>query len=280
MLNKTPTPISKSKALKNQLVITSLKTTVFLLFKRYWQLFFLLFSKSSNYVYFHKKIINLRKMKTRRTILTIAAVLSLSITFNACSLLSGKKYKEAIEQADKHFANKQYKEAKTFYVQAQEFKPDDEYPAQRIEEIDKILKAQKIEAQYKKTITKADELFKQEAYEEARAAYVKASELKPGKNYPKEQISKIEATLAEIQAQKEFLNNPYHIVIGVFAVESNATRLNEKLLAEGYKSRIIPMYGGKYNAVTINSFPGITPAFNNLNNAKEKFQEGAWVYKK
>ena len=55
--------------------------------------------------------------------------------------------------------------------------------------------------------------------------------------------------------------------------------LNEKLLNEGYKSRIIPMYSGKYHAVTINSFAGNTAAYNNLNSIKEKFQDGAWVYK-
>ncbi|MBI9068027.1 MAG: hypothetical protein JEZ09_12090 [Salinivirgaceae bacterium] len=218
-------------------------------------------------------------MKKRRVILTIAALISLTIAFNSCDLMSGKKYKKAIEQADKHFAEKQYESAKTFYVQAQEFEPNDTYPAQKIEEINKILKAQSIAVQYKKNITEADQLFKQEAYNEAKTAYSKASKLKTKEIYPKEQISKIDVILAEIKEQKEFLANPYHIVIGCFAVEANATKLNEKLLSEGYKSRIIPMYGGKYQAVTINSFTGNTAAYNNLNSIKEKFQDGAWVYK-
>ncbi len=218
-------------------------------------------------------------MNTRLTIFTITAILSLTIGFSSCSLMSGSKYKKAIEQADKHFSEKQYKNAKTYYTQAQEFKPKDTYPAQKIKEINNILKAQSIAAQYKKTLTEADKLFKQEAYNDAKAAYLKASKLKTKEKYPKEQISKIDATLAEIKTQKEFLNNPYHIVIGCFAVEANATKLNEKLISEGYKSRIIPMYGGKYNAVTINSFPGNSDAYNNLNSTKEKFQDGAWVYK-
>lgn len=219
-------------------------------------------------------------MKTRRIIFTLTALISLAITFNSCGLMSGKKYKKAIEQADKHFNEKQYEKAKTFYVQAQEFKPKDTYPSQRIEEITSILNAQNIEAKYKKHITEADKLLNQEAYSEAKSAYTKASKLKAKENYPKEQISKIEAILAEIQEQKEFLANPYHIVIGCFAVEANATKLNAKLLSEGYKSRIIPMYSGKYHAVTVNSFPGNTAAYNNLNSVKEKFQDGAWVYKK
>ncbi len=219
-------------------------------------------------------------MNTRLTILTIIAALSLTIGLGSCSLMSGAKYKKAIEHADKNFNEKQYTDAKIFYTQAQDIKPKDEYATQKIKDIDNIIKAQSIATQYKKTLAEADKLFEQESYSDAKTAYLKASKLNTKEKYPKEQINKIDAILAEIQAQKEFLNNPYHIVIGCFAVKANASKLNEKLISEGYKSRIIPMYSGKYNAVTINSFSGNSDAYNNLNSTKEKFQGGAWVYKK
>lgn len=218
-------------------------------------------------------------MKTRGVILTITALICFTISFNSCGLMSGKKFKQAIEQADKHFGEKQYENAKKFYVQALEFKPDDKYPSKKIEEINEILKAQSVDAQYKSTISEADNLFKQEAYNEAKSTYAKSLKLKANEEYPKEQIQKIDIILAEIKEQEQFLANPYHIVIGCFAVEANATKLNAKLLSEGYKSRILPLYGGKYNAVTISSFEDNTAAYNNINEIKDKIQGEAWVYK-
>jgi len=218
-------------------------------------------------------------MKTRLPLIITIAVLTLTIGLNSCSLLSTKKYEKAIEQADSFFNENKYDDAKTYYAQAQELKPDDKYPAQKIKEINNIVKAQSVEAQYKKELESADKLFAQESYNDAKTTYLKASKLKPNEKYPNEQISKINEVLAEIQAQQEFLNNPYHIVVGCFAVELNATRLYEKLLSEGYQSRIIPMYSGKYSAVTVNSFPKNSAAYNNLNDIKSKFVEGAWVYK-
>lgn len=218
-------------------------------------------------------------MKTKGIILTITALTCLTLTFNSCGFMSGKKYKQTIEEADKHFGEKQYETAKTFYVKAQEFKPKDKYPLQKIEEINEILKTQSLEAQYKKIISEADNLFKQEAYNEAKATYLKSLKIIANKEYPKEQISKIDIILTEIKEQEEFLANPYHIVIGCFTIEANATKLNAKLISEGYKSRILPLYGGKYKIVTINSFDNNTAAYNNITEIKEKFQGQAWVYK-
>ena len=219
-------------------------------------------------------------MKIRQFLTIVMVILTLTIGLNSCNLLSSKKYKKAIEQADSFFNKKKYNDAKNYYAQAKELKPDDKYPVQRIKEIDKIIKLQKVNAQYKKEIQAADKLFGQESYNDAKNNYMKASELKPKEKYPKDQINKIDVVLAEIQAQQEFLNNPYHIVVGCFAVESNATKLHDKLMSEGYKSRIIPMYGGKYSAVTINSYNENRIAYNDLGEAKSKFVDGAWVYKK
>ncbi len=45
-------------------------------------------------------------------------------------------YSEAISAADSFFANDQYTEARAEYTRASGFKPDEEYPLNKISEID------------------------------------------------------------------------------------------------------------------------------------------------
>ncbi|MBU1719713.1 MAG: trypsin-like peptidase domain-containing protein, partial [Bacteroidetes bacterium] len=52
-----------------------------------------------------------------------------------------KKYKEAIENADKAFSNKMYSQARAMYQQAQDIRPAEVYPGKQIAEIDKKLAA-------------------------------------------------------------------------------------------------------------------------------------------
>ncbi len=207
------------------------------------------------------------------------AIFALSIGLSSCSFFTNKKFKEAITNADAYFAKKKYNDAKTYYTTALELKPEDKYPAQRIGEIDAIFKAQKLNAQYKKELADADKLFKEEKYRKAKSKYVKTLKIKPNEKYPQEMLDKLDKIIAEIEKQEEFMKNPYHIVVGCFTVENNATRFNKELLEQGYKSRVISMSGGRYDAVTINSFPENRNAYNNLANAKEKFGGEAWIFK-
>ncbi|MCB9170179.1 MAG: hypothetical protein H6594_07505 [Flavobacteriales bacterium] len=52
------------------------------------------------------------------------------------------RYNEAIAQADLAFTDKDYDGARSLYTQALDIKPDETYPASRIEQIDKLLEAE------------------------------------------------------------------------------------------------------------------------------------------
>lgn len=211
--------------------------------------------------------------------LTYVILLLMITSFASCDYFkTNKAYKEAIEQADAALTKENYKQAKTLYTKAADYKPEETYPKDKIKEINKILLKQKA-SKYKAQVKNADNLFNKKSYDKAKASYGKASKLMPKEKYPKEMIQKINKILADIKKQKEYENYPYHIVVGCFMVESNATRMHKKLKAEGYNSRIIEMPNGRFDAVTLASYPSLTEGYNNLKEAQEKFGEEVWVYK-
>ncbi|MBS4012919.1 MAG: hypothetical protein KGZ97_04055 [Bacteroidetes bacterium] len=106
-------------------------------------------------------------------------------------------YKEAIANADKFFLSRAYERAREFYVTASELKPSEEYPKNRIVEVDRILARQKgVEQTYKDAIAEADKLFNQKNYIRSRDAYRRALEVKPGGAYPRNRITEIERILS------------------------------------------------------------------------------------
>jgi len=125
-------------------------------------------------------------------------------------------YDKAIADGDKSFALKNYEEAKISYQSAQAIFPDKPYPAQRIAEIERILKEIAIQKNYESMIAEADNLFQIKNYEEARNKYQSAQTLKPTENYPKQKIKEIDDLLAKRaveQKQREELQKRYQSVI-------------------------------------------------------------------
>jgi len=210
--------------------------------------------------------------------MSYVVVLFLLAGLSSCNFKANKEYKNAIETGDSFLTEKKYDDAKASYTKAAEIKPDETYPKEKITEIDNILTKKKEEA-YKLQVKNGDDLFGNKSYNEAKAAYAKASQMKPKENYPKEKIQEIDKILAEIKKQEEYKKYPYHIIVGCFTVESNATKLNAKLLAEGKNSRIIKMRNGRFDAVTYASYQTIHESYNNLKEAQAQFGEEAWVYK-
>ncbi|MBN1985994.1 MAG: hypothetical protein JW761_06790, partial [Prolixibacteraceae bacterium] len=119
-----------------------------------------------------------------------------------------RNYENAIQMADNFFRAKSYAQAKTNYEKASALKSGEQYPVQKIAEIDEILRLQQVDEEYRRIIVAADGYFRTESYNEAKAEYQKALEVKPDEQYPKSQISKIddifrqeeERILAEQQA--------------------------------------------------------------------------------
>jgi len=142
-----------------------------------------------------------------------------------------EKYRQAISVADNSFREKTYTIAKLQYQQAQLIKPAESYPKTQIALIDKLLSeakpietyvfelpknatiqteskpvynaeesAQVTEARaqsyttitnYDEAIKKADDSFGIKDYSVARFFYLKATEIKPGEEYPKKQLELI-----------------------------------------------------------------------------------------
>jgi tetratricopeptide (TPR) repeat protein len=114
------------------------------------------------------------------------------------------KYNAAILNADKLLSLQNYTNAKTEYSSASLIKPEEQYPKDKIAEIESILSELKAkEDAYKAAITKADQLLFQKSYEEARNEYTNASLIKSSEQYPKNKITEINAILMQLKGKKE-----------------------------------------------------------------------------
>ncbi len=122
-----------------------------------------------------------------------------------------KAYNQAIASADQLFNSKNYDNARTAYEKALQIKPDETYPKQKMAEIDQLVASlkkaaedkAKLDGMYNELITKADKSLSQSLYDQARADYFAASNLKPEQTYPKQKITEIDQITAKIKQTKE-----------------------------------------------------------------------------
>ncbi len=187
-----------------------------------------------------------------------------------------KKYKAFITTADSLYSNKEYEEAKTYFLKAEEVKPEIEYSSIKITKIDSILVALKLETKYQVAVTIADELFFNQSYDEAMIAYQSATQIIPGDPYVNKRMKDIEFLISQAE---QITNNQYHVIIGSFSIKANAVKLHEKLLSEGCDSYIIPRFEGRFHAVTCASHSDVHSAFNYLGKAKNRYHKDSWVLK-
>jgi len=117
---------------------------------------------------------------------------------------SQSDYEIAIARADRYYNEKDYDNAIAEYNNALRFKPDGEYAKKRIEDITKDMQMRQMtEDAYNQSISKADNLFKEEKYEEAMFEFKTALTYKPLEKYPKVKINEIEDLLAQLQDKRE-----------------------------------------------------------------------------
>lgn len=211
-------------------------------------------------------------MKTIKIIPLGFIVLFVSLAISSC--VQDKEYNNAISTADEYFKQQKFEDAKTSYLKALEFKQDEQYPTQKIIEIDEIL-----DSLYQEEIIKADNLFATQQYEEAKIAYSDAGQIKPGESYPGEKISEIDMVLSKKRDREKMENLPYHIIVGSYSVEANARKHQEELKTNGVPSVLITSDMGN-NLVSIKALPDIHTAWNNLQKAQEQFGEYTWIYRK
>ncbi len=109
-----------------------------------------------------------------------------------------QKYTETVAQADDLFNVSEYENAKIKYNEAAGIKPKEKYPKDKISEIDGILsQIAKTNQDYQKAIDKAENLYNQKSYPEAKAAFAEAGRIKPDETYPSEMTTKIDGLIEE-----------------------------------------------------------------------------------
>ncbi|NJK85437.1 MAG: hypothetical protein HC906_05190 [Bacteroidales bacterium] len=121
------------------------------------------------------------------------------------------QYKTLISNADNLLNSGNYTGAKTEYQKASQLIPSEQYPKQKITEIDNLIAVQQKQAAeqqaketaYKTTLSKADDYFSKKQYELAKSEYNKALGVKPNELYPQNKIVEIDQTLARISDAKE-----------------------------------------------------------------------------
>lgn len=110
-----------------------------------------------------------------------------------------RQYNVTISKGNTLLAQKNYIAAKTAFQSAQQIKPEETYPQQKIDEINRLqLLAQEQknevrakELEYTNKINSADNLLNAGQYEAAKKMYADALNVKPGENYPRLKINHI-----------------------------------------------------------------------------------------
>ncbi len=112
-----------------------------------------------------------------------------------------RNYANQILQADRHFGAKNYTSAKDNYQKASDLKPGENYPKDKLIEIDEILAQQAQNEKYRTIIVAADGMFRTQKYTDSRLQYEIALGVKPDEQYPRSQILKIDDILNQEQQQ-------------------------------------------------------------------------------
>ncbi|HTX88432.1 MAG TPA: hypothetical protein VMC08_05545, partial [Bacteroidales bacterium] len=119
-------------------------------------------------------------------------------------------YAQSIASADKFYQAKNWAGALKEYRNAASYKPEEQYPQDRIKELEALLGAQKDKDDaYDKAIAAADKFFAAGTYSDARTGYQEASKIKPEEAYPKNKIKEIDAILAN----RSKMDNEYQRLI-------------------------------------------------------------------
>ncbi len=118
-----------------------------------------------------------------------------------------EQYTKLIKEADRSFEEKKYNIAKLKYQEASKVKEDEQYPRQKLEEINQIIKNlaeyKKNREQYENIIADADKLLKKDKLEDAKEKYNAALEIFPSENYPKKQINTVDSIFESLRMQAE-----------------------------------------------------------------------------
>ncbi|GAP42705.1 protein containing tetratricopeptide repeat [Lentimicrobium saccharophilum] len=152
-----------------------------------------------------------------------------------------EKYKNYIAEGDRLYDNRDLQNSANAYNNALAIRPGEKYPSERIARIGQEMENQRIQREnYSTEIAKADQMFSDGKYEEARTTYTRAAGILPGENYPPEQIAKIEKIIRD----RESLEENYAAYIS----EGDAAFANKQYQAarSSYQQALMLKPGEKY----------------------------------
>ena len=125
-----------------------------------------------------------------------------------------KEYNDLIAEADQLFSSGHYDLAVSKYKQAQALKSLDDYPKQRIEDIQQILlnaaQQKEIDERYGNQVLLAARLFNEDKLQDAKDAYANALEIKPYELLPKQQMEKIDS-IVDMRARQAEIDAAYQV---------------------------------------------------------------------
>jgi tetratricopeptide (TPR) repeat protein len=175
-------------------------------------------------------------------------------------------YEQAISEADNFYKLKDWQLALTKYELASSLKTNEQYPKDKIAELNGILgdlAAQ--QAKYDALIEEADQFFNAENYTSSIASYQAALVIKANESYPQSQITKIEGILAQIaetqrqyddlikEGDKQFLKNEWALALPQYeqALELKAEEIypQEQIIIINQKLQAIANQKSQYEAI-------------------------------
>ena len=147
-----------------------------------------------------------------------------------------KEYNALIAQADDYFDANDFDNAKGKYNDALRVKPKEQYPKDKVAEINSILQQiAKTNRNYEQAISKADVLYNQKNYINAKDAYTDAGKIKPNETYPPEMIAKLDDLIAE---QERLLAEQRAAEQAKLAAEAEAEKARLAAAAEAERLRL------------------------------------------
>lgn len=115
------------------------------------------------------------------------------------------KFDNLLAQAEQQVTTKNYAQAKSLLSEAMLVLPNNPFPQQRINEINKLIDDEARKGtmdKYSQLIAQADVQFDNENYAQAKSEYTQALEIMPNETYPQQQINKINQIISVNARQK------------------------------------------------------------------------------
>lgn len=133
-------------------------------------------------------------------------------------------YKNHIRTGDAAYADKNYAEASEEYKKALEIMPGDRYATYKLEDANTMHQLEQEDQEYLKAIQAGDTYFEQLEYQQAKASFERALQIRSDEKYPKRKIKEIEELLsnsAKLQKQQEKVDKAYQDLINQADVTFN-----------------------------------------------------------